>query len=84
MFHWREGQVAAMMSGVEFTSIILTSCQTYSVRFKPVVLCSSIVLPCRSGPKCKPLPPNPLQVPEPQDNVSLTSNFTFLYHLGIG
>ena len=36
------------MSGVEIARRILTSCGTPSVQFKPAVLCSSTVLPCRS------------------------------------
>ena len=37
-----------MMPGFEITSMTLTSCQTYLVRFKSVVLCSQIDLPCCS------------------------------------
>ena len=39
------GRRGAMMSGFKVTNTILTSCQTFSVRFKSVVLCSQIVLP---------------------------------------
>ena len=53
----------SMMSGLEMTRTILTSCQTHSIPFQIAVLCSQSVLPCRSRSPTRPAPNVALQVP---------------------